>query len=536
MDERVESAADTDLRRRAELAKSEAQRLTHEQQEEQRRRETEARRREEERRQQEARREQEEQKVREEKARQQAEADAARRREQERLEAEQRRRDEEERERRGQVDRLVASAEQTLSAGRPDEAAGWLKQAETIRLIRDDTELGRRLEAARTELTRQREKLAVHERELLEQQARHAQAEKVAERARKLFATGQRDEALALLRRAHEHPAIRGVIEELESELAQIQRQRERQERADRSRERRAAAALVLRKAAVDRRLRIAGAAVLSVTIALVVWQLLPTPSPEIETPAPPAPITPQSPPVGNGPSSPPTTTPPNAGPPSTEVVPPPSQPTGPRQGEVTTPPQGGGRGPAATEKPGPTVAPSRPAPQPEQKPSDPPAKPIGANPGTQPPEQGPPIPPSQPTDKPLVVNPPGPTPTSPPQQPVPTPPRVDQVAEKAAIQQLLDRYIAAYNTLDERQLRAIDPNFTGIPNKVVPKSLELQVSSVSIDVSPDGQAGFLRATQTFSYVWNRSGFPPTRSGTLTWILRKVGDSWTVRSPTSGVR
>ena len=245
VDERVESAADTDLRRRAELAKSEAQRLTHEQQEEQRRRETEARRREEERRQQEARREQEEQKVREEKARQQAEADAARRREQERLEAEQRRRDEEERERRGQVDRLLASAEQTLSAGRPDEAAGWLKQAETIRLIRDDTELGRRLEAARTELTRQREKLAVHERELLEQQARDAQAEKVAERARKLFATGQRDEALALLRRAHEHPAIRGVIEELESELAQIQRQRERQERADRSRERRAAAALV---------------------------------------------------------------------------------------------------------------------------------------------------------------------------------------------------------------------------------------------------------------------------------------------------
>ena len=83
------------------------------------------------------------------------------------------------------------------------------------------------------------------------------------------------------------------------------------------------------------------------------------------------------------------------------------------------------------------------------------------------------------------------PTPTPPPQQPVPTPPRVDQAAEKAAIQQLLARYVAAYNALDERQLRAIDPNFTGIPNKsLVLKSLELQVSIVSIDVSPDGQAG----------------------------------------------
>ena len=161
VDERIESVADTDLRRRAELARSEAQRLAHERQEEQRRRETEARRREDERRQQEARREEEEQRVREEKARQQAEAVAARRREQERLEAEQQRRDEES-ERVGAIDRLVASAEQTLGGGRPDEAASWLKQAETIQLIGGDTELARRLEAARTELTRQREKLAVH--------------------------------------------------------------------------------------------------------------------------------------------------------------------------------------------------------------------------------------------------------------------------------------------------------------------------------------------------------------------------------------
>jgi hypothetical protein len=529
VDERIESAADTDLRRRAELARSEAQRLAHERQEEQRRRETEARRREEERRQQEAKREQEEQRVREEEARQQAEAVAARRREQERLEVEQRLRDEEERARRSEMDRLVASAEQTLSGGRPDEAASWLKQAETIRLIRDDAELARRLEAARTELTRQREKLAVHERELLEQQARDAQAERVAERARKLFATGQHDEAFALLRRAHEHPTIRGAIEELESQLVQIQRQRERQERADRSRERRAAAALVLRKAAVDRRLRVVGAAVISVTIVILAWQFLPTSSPEIATisttPVRP-PVTPINPP-DNQPAPAPNNPPPNTTPP---VSPAPSQPTG-----RVTPPAKSGRETTAVppEASRPPVV--SPVPQPPE--SKKPEQPVSSSP---PPiaagDQKPPPPAPAPTEAPIAANPPVPTPTSPPQQPVPTPPRVDQAAEKAAIQQLLARYVAAYNALDERQLRAIDPNFTGIPNKVVLKSLELQVSIVSIDVSPDGQAGFLTATQNFSYVWNRSGFPPTRSGTLTWILRKVGDSWTVRSPTSGVR
>ena len=244
VDERIESAADLDLRRRAELARSEAQRLAHERQEEQRRRGT--------------------------RPVVERTSDGNRRQDARRRSRESGRRRLVNRPRR--MPRAVASksvsrqssngatrtseragaswtgwldsAEQTLSGGRPDEAASWLKQAETIQLIGGDTELARRLEAARTELTRQREKLAVHERELLEQQARDAQAERVAERARKLFAIGKHDQALALLRGAHEHTTIRGVIEELESQLVRFERQRERQERADRSRERRAAAAL----------------------------------------------------------------------------------------------------------------------------------------------------------------------------------------------------------------------------------------------------------------------------------------------------
>jgi hypothetical protein len=106
--------------------------------------------------------------------------------------------------------------------------------------------------------------------------------------------------------------------------------------------------------------------------------------------------------------------------------------------------------------------------------------------------------------------------------------PKPDLAAERAAIQQLLNRYVAAYMALDEAQVRRIYPGFSGIANRVVLKSLELRVSGVSIDVSPDGQTASLRATQNFSYVWNRSGYPPTSSGTLTWTLRKAGDTWTV--------
>ena len=324
VDQQVASAEDTELSRRAAAAKSEADRLSREQQEEKRKQEAEARRRDDERRQQEARREQEEQRVREERARQQAEAEAARLREQQRIGAEQRRREEAERERLGGIDRLVTTAEQTLIAGRPDEAANSLKQAETLRLVRDDADLAKRLEAARTELTRQTEKVAAHERERLELQARDAQAGRIGERAKQLFASGKRDDALALLRGAHEHPTIRGVIEELEAQLVEIQRQRERRERAERSRERRAAAVLTLRQAVVDRRLQIVGAVVMSATIAIVVWQFLPTSSPEIATISEPPSAPPASPtsPGGN------TVAPPaNNSPPNTTAVPPVSAP-----------------------------------------------------------------------------------------------------------------------------------------------------------------------------------------------------------------
>jgi hypothetical protein len=91
-----------------------------------------------------------------------------------------------------------------------------------------------------------------------------------------------------------------------------------------------------------------------------------------------------------------------------------------------------------------------------------------------------------------------------------------------------LNRYVAAYIALDEAELKSIDPGFSGIRNRMLIKSLELRVSNVSIEVSPDGEAATLRATQTFAVVFNRplTGPPPT--GVLSWRLRKIGGAWRV--------
>ncbi len=479
---------------------------------------------EEERRQQEVRREQAEQRARAERARQQAEAEAAWR-EQQRLQAEQQRREEEERQRRGEVERLMTSAEGTLIAGRPDEAASWIEQAEAIRLERDDIELTRRLDAARTELSRQREKLAADERERIEQQARDAA--RIGERARQLFASGQLDEALALLRRSPDHAMTRQVIEELESRRAQLERERKRAERARRLRERRAAAVLALRKAAGDRQLQVVGAVVLSLTIGWVVWQSLPT-SPRVETPV--TRTEPPAPPAAPEPTAPP---PLPKSPPEENTVPPGPVTSGRNQQPGRdNPPVTRGRGLNESSAKPVTVSPVVPAePAPSAAKVGPPQANSSSSKPADPVTQKPLAPvtqkPPAPIEPPASVDPPSQNPSPPPPQPSPAAPQPDLAAERAAIQQLLTRYVTAYNALDEAQLRRIDPRFTNIPNRVLLKSLELRLSEVSIDVSPEGQTAVLRATQTFSYVWNRP-LPPTSSGTLSWRLRKVGDTWTV--------
>jgi hypothetical protein len=112
---------------------------------------------------------------------------------------------------------------------------------------------------------------------------------------------------------------------------------------------------------------------------------------------------------------------------------------------------------------------------------------------------------------------------------PVPAPPPgVNLAAERTAIEELLGRYVEAYNNMDEGRLRQIDPTFRGIPSRSMLRSVTLKMSNVSIDVAGDGQSASLRATQNFTYVANRAQFPPTSTGMLNWKLRKNGAVWSV--------
>jgi hypothetical protein len=105
---------------------------------------------------------------------------------------------------------------------------------------------------------------------------------------------------------------------------------------------------------------------------------------------------------------------------------------------------------------------------------------------------------------------------------------RVDPAAERAAIQQVISQYAAAYSRMDEDALRRIDPDFRGIPSRVVLKSVEMTPSAIAIDLDAAGQNATVRFTQNFRYVWNNRSFPPTQSGNVSWNMRKVGGEWTV--------
>jgi hypothetical protein len=105
---------------------------------------------------------------------------------------------------------------------------------------------------------------------------------------------------------------------------------------------------------------------------------------------------------------------------------------------------------------------------------------------------------------------------------------RAAEARERAAIQQLLDQYVAAYNALDERRLRQLVAGFTGIPGRPLIKSVQLRLSNQRIDVSADLLTATVSATQNFEYVWNRAGADRTGSGQLNWRLRKNASTWTV--------
>ena len=522
-DDRLASIEDTDLRRRASLARTEADRQTRQRQAEIRRQQEEARRREEEtrRREEETRRREEETRRREQAlveilaqaraasdhqaaldllneasalapgdarvealVRERRAALAIEREEEERRQQEARRRDEERRAR--------------------EEQARREAEAEAARV---------REERAREEDKQRRDR---EEQQRRERERRDASAAAAIERARLLFADGRQEEALTLLRDGPAHPAVQQAIEELEAEQVRIGQQRQRDLRRRVYQQRRAAAVLAGRRAIASPRMRVAVAAVLSVAVALAIWQSRPAPAPAVEVTPPPVQT---EPPVS---------------------VPPPAPQVDPRPEPATPPAQpGGGAGTAGGNPPpakpignSPPVQnrpePARPVAPPGRPGGDdvPAAKdqPVAVEPPTVPPKPEPPV--TKPPEAALPLPPPAPAPK--PEPPPPSPPsQPDLAADEAAIRQQLSRYVAAYNAMDVTRLREIDPNFKTDLNRVVLKSVELRLSDVVIKVAPDGTA-ILTATQNFRYEWNRRG-PRTSSGPLTWNLRKIGGgAWTV--------
>jgi hypothetical protein len=563
---------------------------------------------EDERRQQEARRREGERRAQEEEARRRAEAEAARLREEQRKAAEQQRQEEEERQRRQEVVRLLTDGERVVSE-RPDEAAGLLSRAESIRLARRDADLTGRSTALRVEIARQKEEALKREREarrreeelrrqeeearrraialdelltkargerahdaaltLLQQaqtlapddarvetlivqrrSALEAQrdeqrrqeeqrrreedaAAKVVARAHQRFEEGHHEEARTLLRQSPPHVLTRNAIADLEARYAELERRR-RQEALRRQRaERRAAALAAITHAARDRRLHTAIGVVVVIALVTSVWrswdfapQPPQTPSPTISSEAnPPAgpPSTIESaPPVSNSaqptPSPQPDSqvTPGARGRSTSPQLPPPANSTRSTESAQPTPP----RSTEPTQPPPPRPTDLTP-PAPRSPPDGAPAVPTTTTPRPSREETPSPVP------APPAPAPPQTTVTTPqPEAPRPTTPRVD--LEEAEIERLLNEYVAAYSRMDEARLRQIDPSFAGIRNRELIRSVQLSLPTRRINVSPDGQSATVSATGSFSYTWNRAGFPATNPAQLNWRLQKVGTNWTV--------
>jgi len=491
--------------------KEEARRLEEQQRQDARRREEEARRLEEVRQKEAARRQEE-----------------ARRREQE----EARRREEEARKREAAVSELIGRASKTQEH---EAALTLLTQAET--LAPTDPRIRTLISARNAALEGQRaavraaEEAALRERERREQENRDAIASKAVLNATQLFAAGRHGEALALLRESPAHAAIDPAIADLERQRAELERRRLEEARRQRREERRAATRAAIDRAIHDRRLQTVAGLILVAALAWGTWQLWPASTEEMSTPvssvSPPTtppidtqpPTNSASPNANPGPvrANPPVSTPPDVSP-----IAPSGTEKPPRAGQAGSPPPtrpiSPNASPSATNAPG-QQAPASPAsPRPAPAPSEDESPVVPQTPPRRsaPEETGRPAP-----------TPPAAIPQSPPPAPTPAP-TPDLASDRRAIDQLLNEFVETYSTMDDSRLRRIDPTFPGIRSRELIRSVRLSLPDRMIVVAPDGQTATLSASGTFTYVWNRSGFPPTTRAQLNWRLQKVGGNWTV--------
>lgn len=444
----------------------------------------------------------------------------------------------------------IESAELSAENERLEDAIARLAAVTALDGSPDQVERARRLlDAVRSRKTeadaraREVERLAAAERAAAADQA-------VAEAVR-LFDGGQHDAAFAHLQAASSHSRIAEAAAELTARKTAIEKSRHREDARRRRRERVVAAASGARALLGDRRAQLAAAALVGVLLIWAGWQNWPA-SPPGGTPEgtlagvsgvpdslpASAPVTGAEPavPVSGGADvgSPPA---PDAGEPGADPrVGAGSNAAGgsagaPDRAGVRVPPQSAPPALRRSGSPETLTAAREPAPDaradalanpPEARQSPAQAGGRGTSAADLPrPGNEPPPPPTQAAGT-LEAR--GSAPIESPPPPAPDP----RLAAEAAIRSLLDDYVAAYNHLDEDRLRRIDPSFRGIQGRSLISSLQLTLSDLSIQVSPDAQTASLSVMQNFQYVWNRARLEPARKGELRWSLRKVGTNWTV--------
>jgi hypothetical protein len=94
----------------------------------------------------------------------------------------------------------------------------------------------------------------------------------------------------------------------------------------------------------------------------------------------------------------------------------------------------------------------------------------------------------------------------------------------RAAIERLLAGYLAALNRMDQKAVRAIDPQSEEVP---LPSGTPFvaTASDVTITVGADGETATLRGRLEFT---GADGRPLSASRDLRWSLRRNGSTWMV--------
>jgi hypothetical protein len=109
----------------------------------------------------------------------------------------------------------------------------------------------------------------------------------------------------------------------------------------------------------------------------------------------------------------------------------------------------------------------------------------------------------------------------------------VNLEAERAAIARVFDRYVAAYQSMDEDRIRAVDPTFGRFDprTRTLLRSVRVSLSPLAIDVAEDGLSATVSTTQSVVNTWERAGLPTNPPPVAKrWTLRKAGNDWRIVS------